>query len=61
MLSHDLALLYGVEAKMLVQAVKYNAERFPDNFLFQLTKQEVSNLKSQFVTSSWVVPGVRCR
>lgn len=53
MLSHDLALLYGVEAKVLVQAVKRNAERFPDDFVFQLTKQEDANLKSQFVTSSW--------
>lgn len=34
MLSHDLALLYGVETKVLVQAVKRNAERFPDDFLF---------------------------
>ncbi|HEY9198666.1 MAG TPA: ORF6N domain-containing protein [Gammaproteobacteria bacterium] len=53
MLSHDLALLYGVEAKVLVQAVKRNAERFPDDFVFQLTKQEDTNLKSQIVTSSW--------
>ena len=53
MLSHDLALLYDVEAKVLVQAVKRNAERFPDDFVFQLTKQEDTNLKSQFVTSSW--------
>ncbi len=53
MLSHDLALLYGVETKVLVQAVKRNAERFPDDFVFQLTKPEDTNLKSQFVTSSW--------
>ena len=52
-LSHDLALLYGVEAKVLVQAVKRNAERFPDDFVFQQTKQEDTNLKSQFATSSW--------
>jgi hypothetical protein len=53
MLSHDLALLYGVEPRVLVQAVKRNAERFPDDFVFQLTKQEDTNLKSQIVTSSW--------
>jgi len=53
MLSHDLAPLYGVKAKVLVQAVKRNAERFPDDFAFQLTKQEDTILKSQFVTSSW--------
>ena len=53
MLSHDLGALYGVETKMLIQAVKRNAERFPEDFIFQLTKQEVANLKSQFVTSSW--------
>lgn len=53
MLSHDLALLYGVEPRVLVQAVKRNAERFPCDFVFQLTKQEDTNLKSQIVTSSW--------
>jgi len=53
MLSDDLADLYEVEPKVLMQAVKRNAERFPDDFMFQLTPQEVANLKSQFVTSSW--------
>jgi len=53
MLSTALAELYGVEPKVLVQAVKRNMERFPEDFMFQLTKQELSNLKSQFVTSSW--------
>ena len=53
MLSHDLAVLYGVEAKVLVQAFKRNTERFPEDFVFQLTRQELMNLKSQFVTSSW--------
>jgi len=50
MLSSDLAELYEVEAKVLVQAVKRNMERFPSDFMFQLTKQELINLKSQFVT-----------
>jgi hypothetical protein len=53
MLSTDLAELYGVEPKVLVQAVKRNSERFPKDFMFQLTNQEFANLKSQFVTSSW--------
>ena len=45
----DLARLYGVETKVLNQAVKRNIERFPEDFMFQLTKNEVRNLKSQFV------------
>ena len=53
MLSTDLAALYGVEPKVLVQAVKRNAERFPSDFMFQLAPQEVAILKSQIVTSSW--------
>jgi hypothetical protein len=50
MLSHDLAQLYGVSVKMLNQAVKRNTERFPNDFMFQLTRQEVANLKSHIVT-----------
>jgi hypothetical protein len=53
MLSTDLARLYGVEPKVLVQAVKRNIERFPEDFMFQLSKDEHANLKSQKVTSSW--------
>jgi len=53
MLSMDLAELYGVEPRVLVQAVKRNIERFPDDFMFQLNLQEVRNLKSQIVISSW--------
>jgi hypothetical protein len=53
MLSTDLAELYGVVPKVLVQAVKRNKERFPKDFMFQLTRTEVANLKSQIVTSSW--------
>jgi len=45
--------LYGVQPKVLVQAVKRNAARFPDDFMFQLSRDEFGNLKSQFVTSSW--------
>lgn len=53
MLSHHLAALYGVEPRVLVQAVKRNIDRFPKDFMFQLKKQEVTNLKSQIVISSW--------
>jgi hypothetical protein len=53
MLSHDLAELYGVETRTLVQAVKRNIERFPSDFIFQINEQEYENLKSQIVISSW--------
>ncbi len=52
MLDKDLAELYGVETKVLIQAVKRNLIRFPSDFAFQLNYQEVTNLRSQFVTSS---------
>lgn len=53
MLDKDLAVLYRVPTKVLVQAVKRNIERFPEDSMFQLMPQEVANLKSQNVTSSW--------
>jgi phage regulator Rha-like protein len=53
MLSTHLAELYGVESRVLVQAVKRNIERFPEDFMFQLDDEEFENLKSQFVISSW--------
>ena len=53
MLDADLAALYGVETKVLVQAVKRNIDRFPGDFMFQLTKQEFDDLRSQIVPSSW--------
>jgi hypothetical protein len=52
MLDSDLAVLYGVETRVLNQAVKRNLERFPEDFMFQLAAGEFENLKSQFVTSS---------
>ena len=52
MLDEDLAKLYDVETKVFNQAVKRNIERFPDNFRFQLTKNEYENLRSQIVTLS---------
>lgn len=53
MLDSDLAEMYGVEVRVLNQAVKRNMERFPKDFMFWLNKKEFQNLKSQFVTSSW--------
>jgi len=53
MLDRDLASLYGIETKVLNQAVKRNISRFPEDFMFQLTETEFQNLKSQIVTSSW--------
>ena len=50
MLSEDLAKLYGVQAKVLNQAVRRNIERFPKDFMFQLTTEEMTSLRSQFVT-----------
>ena len=52
-LSTDLAALYDVQPKVLMQSVKRNITRFPDDFMFQLSAQEFANLKSQIVTSSW--------
>ena len=53
MLDRDLAELYGVETKRLNEQVKRNIERFPEDFMFQLTPNEFDNLKSQFATPSW--------
>ena len=52
MLDADLAVLYEVETRVLVQAVKRNMERFPSDFMFQLTKREFDHLRSQSVISS---------
>ncbi len=53
MLDRDLAALYEVETKILNKAVRRNIERFPSDFMFQLTRNEFDNLKFQFGTSSW--------
>ncbi|TAL69234.1 MAG: ORF6N domain-containing protein [Bacteroidetes bacterium] len=53
MLDFDLAMLYGVETRVLKQAVKRNIKRFPKDFMYILTKQEFTNLTSQFVMSSY--------
>jgi len=52
MLDSDLAKLYGVETRVLLQSVKRNIKRFPSDFMFQLTKEEFEILRSQIVTSS---------
>src|SRR5207302_1082486 len=52
-LSQDLAALYGVTVGVLTQAMKRNITRFPKDFVFQVTAEELSNLKSQIVISSW--------
>jgi len=53
MLSSHLAELYAVAPRVLMQAVKRNIERIPEYFMFQLTDEEIINLKSQIVASSW--------
>ncbi|MCH7764926.1 MAG: ORF6N domain-containing protein [Candidatus Marinimicrobia bacterium] len=53
MLDKDLAELYGVETKILKRAVRRNIERFPEDFMFDLTLSELKNLKYHFGTLSW--------
>jgi hypothetical protein len=53
MLDMDLAKIYEVETRVLKQAVRRNIDRFPEDFMFELTENELQNLTSQFVTSSW--------
>ena len=53
MLDMDLAELYGVGTKVLKQAVRRNIDRFPDDFMFELSFEEFTILRSQFVTSRW--------
>src|SRR5215510_5650653 len=52
MFDYDLAKLYGVETRALVQAVKRNSERFPDDFMVRLTEKELENWRSQIVMSN---------
>jgi hypothetical protein len=51
MLDRDLSELYGVETKVLKQAIRRNIDRFPTDFMFEMTKSEFENRRSQFVTS----------
>ena len=59
MLDRDLAEMYGVLTKALNQAVKRNIDRFPSDFMFQLTNEETQNWKSQIVTSNSIKMGMR--
>ena len=59
MLDRELAELYGIGTKVLNQAVKRNIKRFPEDFMFQLTKEETQNWKSQIVTSNSIKMGLR--
>lgn len=59
MLDRDLAALYGVETKVLKQSVKRNLNRFPDDFMFEMTEKELQNWRSQFVTSNSSKMGLR--
>ena len=57
-LDRDLARLYGVETRVLNQAVQRNIERFPADFMFQLSKEEFENWKSQFAISNMTFPKI---
>ena len=59
MLDSDLAQLYGVETKHINQAVRNNPNKFPDDFYFEATDDELENLKSKFLTSSWEGNGLK--
>jgi S-adenosylmethionine synthetase len=59
MLDRDLALLYGIETKRLKEQVKRNISRFPDDFMFELSKEEFANWRSQFATSNSDKIGLR--
>ncbi len=59
MIDRDLAVLYGVETKVLKQAVKRNIERFPEDFMFEMTKEEFENWRSQIATSNSNKMGLR--
>jgi len=59
MLDRDLAELYSVETKRLKEQVRRNIERFPEDFMFELTKEELTNWRSQFATSNQDIMGLR--
>ena len=59
MLDKDLAALYGLETRVLKQAVRRNSKRFPDDFMFQLSKVEFANWRSQYVMSNADKMGLR--
>lgn len=59
MIDRDLAALYGVETKVLKQAVRRNIVRFPDDFMFEMSSKELENWRSHFVTSKEDKQGLR--
>ncbi len=59
MIDRDLAILFGIETKVLKQSVKRNIERFPTDFMFEMTKEELVNWRSQIVTSNSEKMGLR--
>ena len=59
MLDRDLATLYGIETKVLKQAARRNIKRFPPDFMFEFTKEELKNWRSQFVASNSIKMGLR--
>jgi hypothetical protein len=59
MIDKDLALLYGIETKRLKEAVRRNTERFPNDFMFELSSQEFQNWRSQFASSNTDKMGLR--
>ncbi|MFC1857314.1 ORF6N domain-containing protein [Thermodesulfobacteriota bacterium] len=59
MLDRDLAELYGIETKRLKEQVRRNIERFPEDFMFELTKEELKNWRSQFATINQDIMGLR--
>jgi S-adenosylmethionine synthetase len=59
MIDRDLALLYGIETRVLKQAVRRNINRFPEDFMFELSKEELANWRSQIVTSNSDKMGLR--
>jgi hypothetical protein len=59
MLDRDLAELYGVETRVLKQAVRRNVKRFPEDFMFEMTKEELEVWRSQFATSNQDKKGLR--
>ena len=59
MIDRDLAILFGIETKVLKQSVKRNIERFPTDFMFEMTKEELDNWRSQIVTSNSEKMGLR--
>ncbi len=59
MIDRDLAELYGVETKRLKEQVRRNIDRFPEDFMFEMTKEELENWRSQFATSNRDIMGLR--